>query len=72
MAAMLDGMSNTIFLLWEMKSIFMQKTFIVPAIQYGCHGNPLCCKDYRWSASIGAKSNAGFDQLKVGKVQLMF
>ena len=37
MAAMLDGRNNTISPLWEMKSIFMQKSFIVPAMQHGCH-----------------------------------
>ena len=35
----LDDMNNTISLS-EMKSIFIQKCFIVPAIQHGCLVNP--------------------------------
>ena len=36
MAAMLDGRNNTVSVLCEMKSIFMQIFFIVPTIQHGC------------------------------------
>ena len=40
MATMLDGRNNTIPLLWETKSVFMQNCLIVSAIQHGCHANP--------------------------------
>ena len=41
MVAMLHARNNSILFLWYKMFILMQKIFIVPAMQHGCHAKPL-------------------------------